>query len=357
MRFVPLAAIGLLAVIGRGADLAAPAQGYSAAGAQTTPAVEPSAAPSAATATTKTATTSKTAAPAPGKSIPSPTINSTVTEWVVFVSDVSEPQINARNLFPDSLPPLVDDLRASRPVPVRAYVSPYGMPVATSSDEDTTAVEPTEKPKPSDPMPIGLIRFTANGPLEKDAAVDVQLSYKNGRALGHWPRAKVRSSGILWQDLHLGETKTEPHKLPEGSWLESLRAGGLPIMSGSTRESFLLYDVELNYPLAMRVTGGKEGKYSVAQGTDAPLHDFTLYKRGADGRWQTASIASLAKSAGVGSSAAKADGSPADALSGVLNTITGALQPAKVVAPQAAARVVVRAAGGAAAPKPSTVKD
>ena len=86
--------------------------------------------------------------------------------------------------------------------------------------------------------------------------------------------------------------------MPEGSWVAGLRTGGLPLQSAATREPFLLYDVELAYPLAMQVTGGKEGKYSVAHGMAAPLHDLTFYKRGADGHWQTAALASLAKAAG-----------------------------------------------------------
>jgi hypothetical protein len=296
----------------------------------------------------------------PAKSIPSPTINAAVTEWVIFVADVSNPELNARNLFPDNLPPLVDDLRASRPdAPIQAYPSPYGRLVPDKTDEDSAASQSAERPKPGDPMPIGLIRFSAAGPLEKDATVDVQVSYKNGRSLGHWPRAKVRSSGLLWQDLKMGETKGEPRRLPEGSWVETLRSGGLPVTIGSTRESFLLYDVELNYPLAMKVTGGREGKYTVAQGTDAPLRDFTLYKQAADGRWPTASIPNLAKSAGVASAAADAGtatagASPANALGGAISSITGAIRAVRVARNLGAPATVPAATGGST--KPTTAK-
>ncbi len=354
-------AILLCAVAIRAAELSAPAPTPTVKAVDAAGGANPATYAPSATSPEKSSSAAARAAAAPAKSIPSPTINVSVTEWVVFVADVSNPQLNARNLFPDNLPPLVDDLRASRPVvPVQDYSSPYGMPVTASGGDDSAAAEPTERPKPGDPMPIGLIRFAAAGPLEKDAVVDVQVSYKNGRSLGHWPRAKVRSSGLLWQDLHLGESKSELRKLPEGSWLESLRSGGLPLASGSTRESFLLYDVELNYPLAMKVTGGTEGKYTVAQGTDSPLRDFTLYKRAADGRWQSAAISSLGKSAGVATTATAAGGTsdaqPADALGGAIRTIAGALR----VAPRAAAAPAgagAAPAAGSSTPKPVTTED
>ena len=120
--------------------------------------------------------------PAAGKSLPNPTVNASVTEWVIFVADVSKPELNARSLFLDSLPPMVEDLRMARPV---------------------------EKANPGEPGPVGVIRFVPDGTLDGDAAVDVQLSYKGGRALGHWPRAKVRSSGLLWQGLRLVPKKAE----------------------------------------------------------------------------------------------------------------------------------------------------
>jgi hypothetical protein len=356
---VALAALASASVVARAVALAAPQAGYALPGVEAKGVAEASSSP-----TTAAPSKSSTAAPAaatPAKLIPSPTINANVAEWVVFVADVSNPELNARNLFPDNLPPLVDDLRASRPeMPVQAYPSPYGRLVPDKRDEDSAALQSTERPKPGDPMPVGLIRFSAAGPLEKDSAVDVQVSYKNGRSLGHWPRAKVRSSGLLWQDLHLGEAKGEPRKLPEGSWVESLRSGGLPVTVGATRESFLLYDVELNYPLAMKVTCGKEGKYTVAQGTDSPLRDFTLYKQAADGRWQTASIPSLAKSAGVAIAAADtgtaaAGSSPADALGGAISSITGAIRAVQVARNLGAPAAAPAATGGSA--KPSAAKE
>ena len=324
-----MAAFGVAGLTARGADLKPPAAVAAPQSVDGTLTFVP-AAEGSSPAKSAAAIPSPTASPA--KSLPSPTINVSVTEWVVLVAEVSNPELNARGLFHDTLPPLVEDLRASRPAIADTVYSSarrrMGVPQRGHNSSETT--ESGERPNPAEPMPIGLLRFSGDGPIDKDTAVDVQISYKNGRALGHWPRAKVRSSGLLWQDLHLAPEKGEPRKLPEGSWLESLRSGGLPIASGATRESFLLYDVELAYPLVMRVTGGKEGKYSVAHGMDAPLRDLTLYKRAADGRWQTASLPNLARASGfpsaataVAAEAVKAETSTAvEAVSGLIRTIT-----------------------------------
>jgi hypothetical protein len=254
----------------------------------------------------RAADSASAAKPGPAKSLPNPTISASVTEWVVFVADAANPELNARNLFRDSLPQFVEDLRTS---------------------------SASEKKGSSQPGPIGLVRFTADGAVEKDVAVDVQISYKNGRALGHWPRAKVRSSGLLWQDLKL-DASGESHSLPEGSWLAGLRSGGVSVQSGSTREPFLLYDVELGYPVAMLVTAGKEGTYSVAHGMEAPLRDLTFYKREGEGHWRTATLASLTKAAGYSAPAAPAASAPAT------TTNVGAAAGGIIVAAPMVARAV-----------------
>jgi hypothetical protein len=205
-----------------------------------------------------------------------PTVHVNVTEWVVLVADITNSELNARGLFHDSLPPFCEDLRTS-PAP--------------------------DKATPSNPGPIGMIRIAADGPLDKDDKLDVQLSFKQGRALGHWPRATVRSAGLLWQDLSLNPG-ADPRKLADDSWLALLRKGSLPLAAGKTSESFLLYDVEMSYPLSIQVKGGDGGTYTVAHGMDAPLRDVTLYKPAADGHWRSATIASLAKSSGFSKPAA-----------------------------------------------------
>ena len=142
----------------------------------------------------------------------------------------------------------------------------------------------------AEPSPIGLIRFSAAGPLEKAASVDVQLSYKNGRVLGHWPARKSVRPPSSGGTCSLARRPDRLGVCPRALGWETVRSG-LPLRSEATREPFLLYDVELAYPVVMQVTGGKGGKYSVAQGMEAPLRDLTLYKRATDGHWRTASLA------------------------------------------------------------------
>ncbi len=101
--------------------------------------------------------------------------------------------------------------------------------------------------KQSNPAPVGVIRFTRDGAIDPAATIDVQLGYKNGRALGHWPAGKPRANNLLWQDLRLvtdeAAAKANLHPLPEGSWLAQLRTGTSFIATDSTTEPFLLYDL------------------------------------------------------------------------------------------------------------------
>ena len=223
-----------------------------------------------ASATVRPAVAADAATP-PKKAISNPTINVEVSEWAVFVADVVNPELNARNLFHDGLPPFAEDLRTA---------------------------PPTDDSQSSQPSPVGLIRISAAGPIDTEGTIDVQLGFKGGRVLGHWPRAQIRSGGLLWQDLRIAPKTGEPRRLPEGSWLAQLRGGESALLSGTTRESFLLYDVELPYPMAIQVKALSGSKYFVAHGMDAPLLDLTFYKRDGENHWRTASIASLSKAAG-----------------------------------------------------------
>lgn len=247
------------------------------------------------------------------KSLPGPTINVDVTEWVVFVADVVNPELNSRTLFHDSLPPFAEDLRTA---------------------------EPGDAAKPSEPSPIGVIRISPDGPIDKEGTIDVQLGFKGARVLGHWPRGQVRTGGLLWQDLRIAPESGEPRRRPAGSWLTQLRGSGTALISGTTREPFLLCDLEMAYPTAMQVKTVEGGKYSVAHGMDAPLLDLTFYKPEADHHWRSARIASLSKSegfpkpkvaspaAGLAPTAPNPFGQPAYVPSG----FSGAAQP---VAPEA----------------------
>lgn len=215
----------------------------------------------------------------PSATLPdAPALNATVTEWVIFVADVSQGQLNRKDAFEDSLPRFVNDLR-------------------------TEPVEESQHLR-SQPHPVGVIRLSSDAPRAagKATAFDVQLTFQNGRALGHWPNAKNRTRSFLWQDVQIASQDTELRVLPQGEWLTELRSGGPLLTCGTTTEPFLLYDVELAYPVTLNVSGGDGGGegaagggYKVYHTMDAPMLDLSFYKKDPAGSWRSASLPTLAR--------------------------------------------------------------
>jgi hypothetical protein len=238
------------------------------------------------------------------KSPPNPALNVDVTDWVVFVADVSNPTMNGRDLFRSDLPECVGD---SRGVPITFDQQKSSQAAVDVSDivdaqppiaiaNHSKSAQPVDA-KLSAPCPVGVLRLKADGPIDKKTKIDVQIGYSGGQTFGHWPHGKTRWAGLLWEDLSLDPDGVQEQKLPEGTWLASLRGGSLPIADDKTRESFLLYDVALRYPTHLVVSLHEPGKYVFSHTMDAPLHDVSLYKRDGD-HWLTASLAVPAASAG-----------------------------------------------------------
>ncbi|HUO07569.1 MAG TPA: hypothetical protein VM008_04660 [Phycisphaerae bacterium] len=223
----------------------------------------------------------QTTSPAPAATNPAlegPTINGTLTEWVIFVGDPYSTELNRKELARNTLPPFVNEVRDA--------------PSADGSSGKADAASADT------PIPIGVIRFTPAGPIDKGTTIDVAVSYKEGRALGSWPPAKVRSAGILWQDVMMADkADSGPATLPDKSWIAPLRSGD-NLRSGTTTEPFLLYDLEVTYPIGLQLATTGDGQYSVVQPMDATMHDLTFYKRDGSGHWKTASISALGKTAG-----------------------------------------------------------
>jgi hypothetical protein len=269
--------------------------------AQTTMAVEDWTPPPDKALAASDAKTSAAGDKAEATSRPAPAVKIAVTEWVILVADQYLRQVNRMESIGDTLPSFIDERRTP----------------------------PAEKENASAPMPIGVIRFTATGPLNQDDRFDVSLNYKDGRALGSWPPANVRSSGILWQDLkwQTGADAGAAMPIPDNSWIAPLRSGDRRLQLKSVAEPFLLYDVELEYPVSLKVTGGAKGVYNVVQPMDAPVHDLTFYQQGSDGHWKTGTLPTLAKTAG--SSMVAAPEAPTTAAAGrrvFLNTANGPVQ-------------------------------
>ena len=238
------------------------------------------------------------------KSPPSPTLGVDVTEWVVFVADVANPTMNARDLFRSNLPECVGDTRG---VPISSELQKASqIPIDAADIIDAQPALPIAKGANASqsadaaPCPVGVIRFSADGPVDKQTKIDVQIGFSGGQTLGHWPRGQTRWAGLLWEESELRHRRAQEQNLPEGSWLASLRGGGLPIADNKTRESFLLYDVAVRYPLHVVLSSHEPGKYVFSHTMDAPLHDVSIYKRDGD-HWLTASVAGPPADAGSAS--------------------------------------------------------
>jgi hypothetical protein len=224
------------------------------------------------------AQTTSPAAATTAPTIAGPTINGTLTEWVIFVGDPYATELNRKDLARNTLPPFVNEIRDA--------------PASEGSSASSDAAGANR------PLPIGVIRFAPAAPMDKGTTIDVAVSYKAGRALGSWPPAKVRTAGILWQDVGMAEkADSPPAPLPEKSWISPLRSGD-NLRSGTTTEPFLLYDLEVTYPIGLQLTATGDGQYTVVQPMDAAMHDLTFYKHDDSGHWMTASIPELAKTAG-----------------------------------------------------------
>ncbi len=193
-----------------------------------------------------------------------------VHEWVIFICDPNQPQTNASAMFQSTLPDFIAGRRLPAPVE-----------------------------KESEPGPIGLIRFQGSSGGEK---VDVLLENKGGKFLARWPKAQTRSTGVLWQNLVISEkppTSLEP--LSGSSWMNGLRSAEAPFLLRQERgERFLLYDVEPNYKLPVRVIEGPGPLqyYIYNSDTKAPVKDLTFYKHEADG-WRRAVLPELGASKAV----------------------------------------------------------
>jgi hypothetical protein len=234
-------------------------------------------------------------ASAPAASLPAaPSVNIDVVNWTVFVTDVSNRDMNRREAFFNTLPPFINDSRRE-PEIAKEFAEPAML------------------------VPIGMVRITPDGLANPDISVDVELSYTSGRVLGHWPPGKVRSSGLLWRDVHFAGPTEKQRDLPqggEGAWLapaRKLAAGEKLLAVENSADAFLLYDVELNYPVALQVTTrpGDAFSYNVAQANDAPMHDLVLYKTDSDGAMRTAQLATLGKATPVAAPSPSTASAPA----------------------------------------------
>jgi hypothetical protein len=187
-----------------------------------------------------------------------------VHEWVILICDPNQPQANASSLFLSTLPDFIGGRRNAAPVE-----------------------------KANEPGPIGVIRFSGNSGGDK---VDVLLENKGGKFLAHWPKAQTRTTGLLWQNMLVGDQPATGVIDPLGasSWINQLRTPAAPsLLRDGKGEKFLLYDAEPNYKLPLRVLAGPADlQYQLTNSDKVGLKDLIFYKKQADG-WHTARLADL----------------------------------------------------------------
>ncbi len=212
-----------------------------------------------------------------------------VYEWVIFIADPSQPQLNtnAASLYDSTLPDFVGGRR-----------------------------NPAPSEKAADPTPLGVIRFSGSSGSDK---VDILVTNKGGKFLAHWPKATNRQTGVLWQNFVITDTAPASQEPVGGStWFEQLRSPAGPfVLKDGRGERFLAYDLEPSHKLDLKVSPGSSPlQYSVSHNTKLPLLNLTFYKPADDG-WHTATVASLqptnppkASTKPAATKAAAADGAP-----------------------------------------------
>lgn len=231
-----------------------------------------------------------------------------VHEWVIFVCDPNQPQANASSLFLSTLPDFMGGRRNAAPVE-----------------------------KADEPGPVGVIRFSGNSGADK---VDVLLENKGGKFLAHWPKAQTRTTGLLWQNMLVGDQPASGVIDPLGasSWINQLRTAAAPsLLRDGKGEKFLLYDAEPNYKLPLRVLAGPANlQYQLTNSDKVGLKDLVFYKKQPDG-WYTAKLADLQPTN-------KAATKPATAPATMAST-KPASQPTTLASTQPSSRPVTQPAG------------
>ena len=177
----------------------------------------------------------------------------TAREVVILLQDAYRDTLSERDLFDSTLPNFVLRRR--------------------------TTAEGTRRDLPS---PAGVITLAAP-PGEVPASVTVRLDLRGGRFFSAWPSTLLRGQEVVWEDLHTGDDAGKPPALGEDHWLMPLRsADRLVLDAGRRADRFLLYDLELSYPVPFDVDR-KAGGYIARHSTPRAALDVALLRRQNDG--------------------------------------------------------------------------
>jgi hypothetical protein len=184
-----------------------------------------------------------------------------VQEWAIFISDPNQPRANAINLFKSTLPEDANDRRV------------------TDDDADQKVA-----------CPAGVIRFVGQPQEVEKTLVDTLMTITGGEFIGNWPKGKKQPNRMLWDNLALTGDAGNLLKIGEKHWFNQLRAGnGLYLAKDRGSERFLLYDVEFNFQVPIKVSAVTDAGVDLANLSASPLHDLTVYTpRG--GTWRVGSV-------------------------------------------------------------------
>lgn len=172
-------------------------------------------------------------------------------DWVIL-KHTPQTKTNNRKAFKSYLPSFIDSNRASGGIQLM-----------------------------STPMPHGAIRFFGG----EQPAMEVLLSLKDGRFLGHWPPSKKRSGKLKWLDLSLAASGNLLRQIPETHWLAPLRTRGLIASEGGQMDQFLYYDFEMEYEAPLSFVTKADKPIEMVLADKVSLGRLALYKPNEDG-WQ-----------------------------------------------------------------------
>ena len=246
-----------------------------------------------------------------------------VQEWAIFIADPNIPRANAISLFKSSLPEDANSRRAT--------------------DEDTDQ---------KSPCPVGVIRFVGQPQNVDKSLVDVLMTLSGGDFLGNWPKGKKQPNRLLWDNISITTEDAGLFPIGEKHWFRQLRsADSFYLKKDRGAERFLLYDVEFNFQVPIKVNAAADAGVDLVNIGSTDLHDVTVYKPQGEA-WRVGSIDEIKGAEG----AKKPPAAPAKAGPASRPTTEAAFASVAATKPSATTKAAAtsRSSDGASKPSPTT---
>lgn len=220
-------------------------------------------------------------------------------DWVVFVCDANHTTANRPAAFGSTLPEFIATRRGEpetpppNPNPNNNVMIINGMVV----NQTTAAPAQPTSPTPADrnaAMPVGVIRIFGDAE-SAGTKIDISLQTKGATVFASWPKAETRSTSLLWQDMDL-ETDpgdTRPESIDAAHWFTGLRAVPSAYLSKEKNgDRFLLYDMQVPYPVPIKLSGDASKGYGVTNSGPESVLDVEIFRPADDG-WHTGMLDTL----------------------------------------------------------------